>query len=285
MKVRSAIIGIIAAGLSLFIFVGCDDSSSDNQIVDTTEIGPLSGPGMYQTGYTVVQGTQDNVASGNTDVPNFTYTTDTATNITGNGMVSFGTPDVVYDESGRAIEIHRFSSIYTVSYNNDDSIASIARTDVIGDLRKVVFNYEAGRLVSKSSTKEDTDGTVSDIGSINYAYAANGHLISANSTCEFEALNESIDETYKFETDASGRVIRSGRYEENRLVDDYVFTYDANGNIVESNLYGGPADDNALFVKITYTYTASVEPTVNLIGFMAATNDGFIPEFNLCPGF
>lgn len=297
MKTRSYSVSALTAGVSLLVVVGCggggggddgttpaaDTTATEAETNNTTSTnngtltGPLSGPRLYQTGNTAVQGQQNNVGIGFSP-PGFTYTTDTSANITGDGLPSNNLPDVVYDEKGRGIEVRVTASgvPYIIDYNDDDSIASITRTRPSGLISQIVFNYEDGKLVSKSTTDEDADGTVENIGEITYTYAANGALSSADAV--YSTFGIPIAQTYEFKTDASGRVTETRIFDrDGEETDQYVMTYDANNNITKVDLFRL----NTLFITWSYTYAASAEPTVNLFGFFAAINDAFVPEFDL----
>jgi len=304
MKLRSNSASIIALGFSLVIVTACggggggdgtsnpnpvppsDDSATPDGGTITTPItssapaSALTGPLLFQTGNTAVQGMQENVGIGFSP-PTFTYTTDTTTNTTGDGLPANNLPDIVYDDQGRGIEILTSSTAIPIliDYNDDDTIASISRTTSAGLVSQTIFTYEDGRLINKTSTSDLSDGTILDEGFISYNYSDDGTLVSADQVSFFAGIT--FTNTFEFSVDAMGRVIEVLIFDGGaELQDRYVINYDANGNIATVQLLRGP-DGNTPFVNFTYTYAASAEPTVNLFGFLAATNDGFIPEFDL----
>ena len=290
MTVRSNTLTTFAASVSLCLIVSCGGGGdggtpapspgpgTDPIETGAAATGPLSGPRTYQTGNTAVSGLQENIAFGGFSIP-FTYTTDTATNTTGDGLPSNDTPDVVYDENGRGIEIQVSASSLPiiVTYNDDDSIATITKTRSSGTMSRIDFNYEDGKLINKTNTFIEVDGTEKNEGGAVYTYDANGHVASA------EVLTESIGflipASFEFITDSAGRVTRAQKFDRDGDPETlYGMTYDANGNIVKVEWLDG---QGGAAIRWTYTYTTSSEPTVNLLGFFAAMNDAFIPEYDL----
>lgn len=300
MRTRTPIVASIAAGFSLLLIIGCSsggssttpeagptpgptgtdtDTGTDTGTGNSTTTGPLSGPRLFQTGNVVVSGTQENIAFGGFPIPPFTYTTDTAENVTGDGLPSNDTPDVLYDDQGRGIELRVTASSLpiVVTYNDDDSINTITKTRNSGSVSRITFNYEDGRLIGKSNTRTEIDGTEEYEGEASYTYDADGFLVSAEIVTVTFGIR--VPDSFEFQTDAAGRVTRADRFDtDGDLERTYEMTYDANGNIVKVEI---PDGLGGVAIRWNYVYGTSTEPTVNLIGFFAAINNAFIPEYDI----
>jgi len=249
---------------------GAPTTTLSTELVSSAEATSLTGPLLYQTGNTVVGGTEDVVGFGFATPP-FFINTDPSSNTISDDFGGAFTPDVVYDELGRGVQIiilvdGAVAPIIDVAYNDDNTIASTSQTTPDGDVRiQTDFIYESGRLIGK----EITD--VNSTRSITYNYTDEGMLASGSDEIT----------SFEFTVDELGRVtgvIATDIFEGN-LVREATITYDASGNITEledfQDFTGLETQTNS-----TYNYTASAEPTVNLVGFFAAINDLFIPNFS-----
>lgn len=269
------------AGISLLVIAGCSDTGfvePEPIAAQPEEVSAaISGPLMVQTGSTVTREVRTDVANGTT-FPDFIYTTDTTTNTVGDEYAGNDIPDVIYDEKGRGIEILKSATAlpYLVSYNDDDTIASISKELTSGETALLEFNYQAEMLVSKLFTRSTPEGELTARSVTEYTYNGDDQLVR---TELINSLDETVSKSYDFTTDENGRVAVVQEYDENQAANfRHVLTYDADGNILRNERYDAAG---ALIFTNDYTYAPSTELSLNLIGFFAATNPAFLPTFDL----
>jgi len=287
---------IIAATISLFVIAGCgggggggsgafdaDGEPGGNPpgtfdlITSDAEASALTGPLLYQTGDTVMGGMETIVGFGFGSPPVF-INTDPSSNTISDDFGGSITPEVIYDDLGRGIQIDNLvigavAPIITVAYNDDNTIASTSQTTRDGDVRiQTDFIYEDGRLTGKEETGVGFTRTVT------YSYTEDGMLASGTKSLFIDSAPDQLSD-FVFTVDSQGRVIEAMELDiEDNVVRDATITFDAGGNIVAiedfQDFTGIATQTNS-----TWDYTASAEPTVNLFGFFAAINDLFIPVF------
>jgi len=282
----------IVVAISLLVVTGCgggggggafDSTDTDGSpasfilIESDAPATSLTGPLLYLTGDTAVAGEQTIAGSGFGTLP-LSFTTDTTNNTIMEQSVGVFTPDVVYDDLGRGIQLNLFSfslaPIINIAYNEDNTIASTTQTTLAGVVMVVTnFIYEDGQLISRVAEAEDFTQTVT------YNYSVDGTLVSADEVLAlFSTIPQGPTTTYEFTLDSMDRVTGVLQFGIDGLLErDTTITYDSNGNITElvdstDTLSGFEAVETS-----SYSYTASTEPTVNIFGLLSALNASFIP--------
>jgi len=258
---------------------GAPTTSLQTELLSSAEATSLTGPLLYQTGNTVVGGTEDIVGFGFATPP-FPINTNTSTNTISDDFGGAITPEVVYDELGRGVQIRILvdsleAPIINVAYNDDNTIASTSQTTLDGDVRiQTDFIYENGRLIGKQEVSQ----TVTE--AFAYNYSEEGVLTSGSRSSVGSSGQTTELTSFEFTVDELGRVtgVVESIASDDVLIRDATITYDASGNITAvedfQDFFGVATQTNS-----TFDYAVSTEPTVNLVGFFAALNNLFIPAF------
>ncbi len=257
-------------------------SSSDNPTSEEPDTqkgtinSPVTGPLIYNTGSIVTGINMENfVDSGlsssfviETDEDNMTI------NKT-NGLDVVQLPGLFYDENGQVTKIDTSptSTPLSVSYNDDGSLASIYNDR--GDSTSTsYFQYESGRLISRTLQNNPNGGLQSTSTTANYHYDQNGLLIGATQ----HSPSPSVEHQYVLNSE--GRIIEIlentdglGNFESRS-----VLSYDAAGNMTQMDVF---STDGMLNSRATVTYMDSPGSVPNMVGFLSAADIRLIPSFNV----
>ena len=175
-----------------------------------------------------------------------------------------------YDEHGRVTAYHIADSTFVDINYDDEGLITSTTQDMLDDFVTTEFTYRDGLLVSKVRTNR-----FSAPQTINYSYDDAGVLLKAE---EIDAETQLPD----------NRVVEYALSEENRIISarDYIgldvlrythsLSYDDHGNIIKYERY---LADGSLDISVSLTYDAAIGSKPNIMGFRAAMNDWFLPDF------
>ena len=263
--------------------------------------------GTLQSDGTVTGGTPD-------FVNNYTYdsqgdmTQVTQTGVTGGDAVAPKQVDFSYDVAGETTGVQRYAAVGTTvadlvaagvyGYDSAGRLTDLAYTDGAENaLAGYHWTYDnAGRITEQYSladTSSSSDPSPSDYttwASAQYNYDADGQLVNNTSTstpavtyANWQNAPGGGSESYA--VDANGNSRTGGTVANNQVQSDgtYIYTYDANGNLVEQIQYVGNSGGSGQPYEIQYQYdnrnrltsVTDKDSTGNTTQVMSYTYDAF----------
>lgn len=247
---------------------------SDSSIeTDPENQGSVARADYYRNGFVVVNETsifRSLVSGFRENTTNYTDNNSDNQISVRNQSDNFFQASYTYDELGRVTAYHIADSTFVdINYDNEGLITSTTQ-DMLDDFITTEFTYRDGLLVSKVRTNRFSAPQL-----VNYSYDDAGVLLKAE---EIDAETQLPD----------NRVVEFTVSEENRIISarEYIrldvlrythsLDYDDDGNIIKYERY---LADGSLDISVSLTYDAAMGSKPNIMGFRAAMNDWFLPDF------